>query len=351
MSLASHATECPIGMRASAGRLLAGLDDASLSSSTAVVVHADHGFSLGRHGRWSKYSLYEEVARVPLIVALPGFRAKVVDAPVELIDVLPTLLDLWGTPRANGVGDGTQPPKTAFRLAGRSVMLDGHSLLPLLAGGGGADGGGAGGGGAGGGGADGGGADGGGGGGGGADGGGADGGGADGGGGGVAGHVEAVHAEWPKWYARSELHERFRRNVLDGALAGASGGGSADVRRGAQYWVRTARFAYTAYFEVLGERDPAPGASNTTRAAAVHANGNGGVRLVDETMYNTGGADPMEVRHRLSHFSLNSPAPICPHLQHLPAGRRWSTTSARREALARLAPVIGSAPVELRSHD
>ena len=31
---------------------------AGLSSSTAVIVHGDHGYSLGRHGRWSKYSLY-----------------------------------------------------------------------------------------------------------------------------------------------------------------------------------------------------------------------------------------------------------------------------------------------------
>ena len=43
------------------GRLLDALTLTELAANTAVVVHSDHGYSLGRHGRWSKYSLYEEV--------------------------------------------------------------------------------------------------------------------------------------------------------------------------------------------------------------------------------------------------------------------------------------------------
>ena len=86
------------------------------SARTAVVVHADHGFHLGEHGRWSKYTLYEESVRVPLIVRVPGGLRGVRSASiVELVDVLPTLLSLWG------VGPSEQPPR-----------LDGRSLVPLL---------------------------------------------------------------------------------------------------------------------------------------------------------------------------------------------------------------------------
>ena len=44
----------------------------TVSESTAIVVHSDHGFHLGEHGRWSKYTLYEDATRVPLIVATPN---------------------------------------------------------------------------------------------------------------------------------------------------------------------------------------------------------------------------------------------------------------------------------------
>ena len=80
----------------------------------AVVVHSDHGFHLGEHGRWSKYTLYEEAVRVPLIMKIPKGLANVRRPQlVELVDVLPTLLSLWGVPPA-------QRP-----------TLDGRSLLPL----------------------------------------------------------------------------------------------------------------------------------------------------------------------------------------------------------------------------
>ena len=52
---------------------------------------------------------------MPLLFAAPGFAPKRVHAPVELIDVFPTLIDLSGiAPVQAGVG---QPP-----LAGRSLV-------------------------------------------------------------------------------------------------------------------------------------------------------------------------------------------------------------------------------------
>ena len=284
------------------GRMLDALDTYDLVERTAVVVHSDHGFSLGRHGRWSKYNLYEEATRIPLVIRVPGITSPaVVNDVVEAVDLLPTLLDLWGATRGDPLSDGSEEPTTSFRLDGRSVRLDGHSLVPFLdaavqspppnaqsaapssaapssnepseaseataaptgvttgvttgdrhlA--------------------------------------------LDTGGGGAPHRVISVGLQWSKWYARSELHETFRRNQFDGPVAGSR---PADVVwPGEQLWVRTARYAYTAYLERLQPPNQtslkgASGAGATTLASVDMSVGS--YRLVDETLFDTGGEDPGE---------------------------------------------------------
>uniref|UniRef100_A0A8D0HEL2 Iduronate 2-sulfatase n=1 Tax=Sphenodon punctatus TaxID=8508 RepID=A0A8D0HEL2_SPHPU len=57
---------------AQVGRLLSALDDAGLSDNTIVVFTADHGWSLGEHGEWAKYSNFGVALRVPLMFYVPG---------------------------------------------------------------------------------------------------------------------------------------------------------------------------------------------------------------------------------------------------------------------------------------
>ncbi|PYJ98874.1 MAG: hypothetical protein DME68_05630, partial [Verrucomicrobia bacterium] len=66
-----------------------------------IVVHtSDHGDSLGAHHLFAKETMFEEAARVPLLVRLPGQkRGKIVSQPVSHIDFVPTLLDLLGQPK------------------------------------------------------------------------------------------------------------------------------------------------------------------------------------------------------------------------------------------------------------
>ena len=57
---------------------------------------ADHGYSLGQHGRFEKHTSYEPNLRVPLIFRYPGKirQGAVVNEFTQSIDVPPTLLEL-----------------------------------------------------------------------------------------------------------------------------------------------------------------------------------------------------------------------------------------------------------------
>ncbi|KAB0345433.1 hypothetical protein FD754_022359 [Muntiacus muntjak] len=62
------------------GRLLSALDDLQLASSTIVALTSDHGWALGEHGEWAKYSNFDVTTRVPLMFYVPGRTAPL---PVE----------------------------------------------------------------------------------------------------------------------------------------------------------------------------------------------------------------------------------------------------------------------------
>ena len=87
-------------------------------------------------------------------------------------------------------------------------------------------------------------------------------------------------ALWPKWYVRSELHESFRRNLVEEPLAGAAAV-TEKSWRGVQLYVRTRRYAYTLYLKL----DPDNQTDPNFKAAATRWEA-GTYRLVDETLYN-----------------------------------------------------------------
>ena len=86
---------------AAVGKLIVGLRQQKLEATTAIVVVADHGESLGAHGEDGHgIFLYEETIHVPLLVRLAEAQPapKRVAAKVRVIDVAPTILEIAGVP-------------------------------------------------------------------------------------------------------------------------------------------------------------------------------------------------------------------------------------------------------------
>jgi arylsulfatase A-like enzyme len=111
------------------GVLLRTLQELGRAREVGVMFMSDHGEMMGRHGRIGKGDyLYDDILRIPLIVAPPGGSAvRRSDALVSLCDVLATCFD--------GVLDPRQAPPTSRSLlpftrdasaTGRDALLIQH---------------------------------------------------------------------------------------------------------------------------------------------------------------------------------------------------------------------------------
>jgi arylsulfatase A-like enzyme len=79
------------------GRLLAGVAQRGLDSTTVVVLTADHGEEFGDHGNFEHgHSFYDELLHIPLLIRTPETEPRTVATTVGQIDVAPTLCDLMG---------------------------------------------------------------------------------------------------------------------------------------------------------------------------------------------------------------------------------------------------------------
>jgi len=98
------------------GRLFDHLAQLGILDDTLVVLFGDHGEVMTEHDAWFDHTgLYDSVVHVPLILRCPSVVPVVrVDALVELVDVLPTVLEALDLPVLDG--------------------LDGRSLYPVMAG-------------------------------------------------------------------------------------------------------------------------------------------------------------------------------------------------------------------------
>jgi len=94
------------------GKIIRSIDSLGLRENTVIVLWGDHGWHLGDHSMWCKHSNFEQATRAPLIFSSPGIRVRTSSAPVEFVDIFPTLCDLTGIEKPG--------------------HLDGRSLLPIM---------------------------------------------------------------------------------------------------------------------------------------------------------------------------------------------------------------------------
>jgi arylsulfatase A-like enzyme/Tfp pilus assembly protein PilF len=115
------------------GKVLESLREKGVLDRTIIIVAADHGESLGEHGESSHaFFIYDATVSVPLVLKLPGARSKaaVVEAQVENVDIMPTLLGLLGIDIPKEVQGKSLVPLLAGDRAGDDRMAYSESYYP-----------------------------------------------------------------------------------------------------------------------------------------------------------------------------------------------------------------------------
>ena len=121
------------------GEILDVLERTRMAKNTAVIVVSDHGDMLGERGLWFKMNFLEGSARVPLMIAAPGWQPCRVDQPVSTLDVCPTVAAIAGIDIGQLASwtDGEDLTELAAGKAGRSPVPMEYaaegSIAPMVA--------------------------------------------------------------------------------------------------------------------------------------------------------------------------------------------------------------------------
>ena len=115
------------------GRALDALDSAGMTNNTIILFAGDHGWMIGEKKMFCKNTLFDIGVRVPLYARVPGgLENQVSTAPVSLLDIFPTLIELADTRSFN---DSTGLPLEGVSFAptlqnGREEQYAAYSQYP-----------------------------------------------------------------------------------------------------------------------------------------------------------------------------------------------------------------------------
>jgi arylsulfatase len=126
------------------GQVLDALDRNGYLDNSVVIFTSDHGDCLGDHGHSQKWTMYDQITRVPAIVWSPGrFKGgRTVDSLFQLMDFGPTILNLAGVPvpeysEALSMmpmleGSSSKGRQFVFAEHGRDGILQGTDLMTMI---------------------------------------------------------------------------------------------------------------------------------------------------------------------------------------------------------------------------
>lgn len=113
------------------GKMIENLEEAGLfgGPNDYLIITSDHGEEFFEHLQWGHgQNLYQEVVRVPLIVLGPDVPAgQVIETPVSLVDLVPTLADVLDV--EEWLSEGIRQEDDNGNPIG--LALPGKSLVPL----------------------------------------------------------------------------------------------------------------------------------------------------------------------------------------------------------------------------
>ena len=105
------------------GQVIGAVERSGLAGNTRIAFLSDHGDNLGARGLWGKSTMYEESAKVPLILSGPDVaRGAICETPVSLVDFFPTVLDCVGA--RHPLPKTIYPLRSLFDVAGRPYDPD-----------------------------------------------------------------------------------------------------------------------------------------------------------------------------------------------------------------------------------
>ncbi|XP_052255182.1 iduronate 2-sulfatase-like [Dreissena polymorpha] len=107
------------------GSVLDELKRLNLDNNTIVSLIGDHGYHLGEHGLWCKFTNFELATHAPMIIRIPGLTDQgiVTESLVEMVDLFPTLVEASGLPKLPVCPPNSKSVRTC---------TEGESLMPLV---------------------------------------------------------------------------------------------------------------------------------------------------------------------------------------------------------------------------
>ena len=120
------------------GQIMAVLEDRGYLENALVIFTSDHADALGDHGHIQKWTMYDSVLKVPLILWAPGRVAAgiVDDTLVQLMDVAPTILNAAGVTvpeywEARPLLDATEPRDAVYAELARDHIQSAAEYIAM----------------------------------------------------------------------------------------------------------------------------------------------------------------------------------------------------------------------------